>query len=175
MKDYTTSRNNYKLNTMEVIEGIETMEDKFRNEEMSIGSYSYDNELEYKLINDELIVLSDMAYWRIKYLPDWDSFALYHGNSVPKDLIPENYIDADYHFQKDAKLSKSIMRHLIYIRQHDNYRYRVIANVEQMPRKTKKQKAKYLAVKSKEKAYTKALASQLLSAVSLINSVKIAG
>ena len=150
------------------------MEEKFDNEEALISMYAYENNIEYKLIDNQLIVLTDMAYWKITYLADWDCFVLYHGNSIPDDVNPEKYVDADYHYQKDTKQSDSIMKLLTYIRLHDDFRYRMIENVESMPRRTKKQKEKYWAVKRKEKAYGRAIELQVVSAVALANSLSIA-
>ena len=150
------------------------MEEKFNNEEALISMYAYENNIEYKLIDNQLIVLTDMAYWKITYLADWDCFVLHHGNSIPDDVNPEKYVDADYHYQKDTKQSDSIMKLLTYIRLHDDFRYRMIENVESMPRRTKKQKEKYWAVKRKEKAYGRAIELQVVSAVALANSLSIA-
>lgn len=151
-----------------------TIKTKFQMEKENISSYAYENSLVYKLINNQLIVLTDMAYWKITYLADWDCFVLHHGNTIPDDVDPAKYEDAEYHFQKDAKQSESIMQLLIYIREHDNFRYRMIENVENMPRRTKKQRAKYQAVKQKELDYGRAIKLQMINAVALANTLSIA-
>lgn len=148
---------------------------KFELEEQWIESYAYENYLEYRLIDNKLIVLSDMAYWKIVYLADWDTFILYHGNSIPEDVNPERYAEADYHFQKDVKGSDNIMSLLIYIKNHDDFRSKMIANVENMPRRTRKQKAQYKKIKAKEAAYEKAIVLQMISAAALVRTQRIAG
>lgn len=144
-----------------------TMKEKFELEENEIGLYAYDNFLEYKLIGNKLIVVTDIGYWRIEYLQGWDCFVLYHGNSIPNDVNPEKYVDADYHFQKSARQHKKILTCLMYIKDHEDYRCHVIEDVEDMPRRTKKQKKIYNKVKQKEHEYKTALALQMISAYAL--------
>ena len=151
------------------------MKDKFNFEEQWIESYAYENYLEYRLIDNKLIILSDIGYWKIIYLNAWDCFILYHGNSIPEDIDPEKYVDADYHFQKDVKFSDNIMSLLIYIKNHDDFRCKMIADVENMPRRTKKQKARYNKVKAKEVAYKKAIILQMISAAALMKTQRRAG
>ena len=52
---------------------------------------------------------------------------------------PQRRGDVDYHFQKDVKGADNIMSLLIYIKNHDDFRCKMIANVENIPRRTKKQ------------------------------------
>ena len=165
------------LNKMErrMLMDTNNMLSRFEQEEQWIGAYAYDNYLEYKLIDNQLIVLSDIAYWKIVYLADWECFVLYHGNSIPEDIDPEKYVDADYHFQKDVKGADNIMSLIIYIKNHDDFRCKMIANVENMPRRTKKQKAQYNKVKAKEEAYKKAIVLQMISAAALVQTQKVAG
>ena len=151
------------------------MNEKYEIEEQLIKAYAYDNHMEYKLIDNKLIVLSDIAYWKIFYLADWDTFILYHGNSIPEDIDPGKYVDADYHFQKDAKWAADIMSLLIYIKKHDDFRCNMIANVDNMPRRTKKQKAQYNKVKAQEAAYKKAIVLQMIRAAVLVKMQKAAG
>ena len=151
-----------------------TMMKKFRDEYIFIEGYAMENGLIFKLIGDKLYVVSDIAYWKIAYLREWDEFALYHGNTMPTDLNVLKYEDADYHFQKDAKLSRSIMRLMIYIRRHDDYRAHLIENVENMPRRTKKQKNKYAAMKRREERYNTARVLQLINAVGMASERRLA-
>ena len=151
------------------------IKEKLTLEEPWIGPYAYDNYMDYELIDNKLIVLSDIAYWKIVYLPDWDSFVLYHGNGSPEDIDPASYVDADYHFQKDVKPSDTIMNLLIYIKNHDEFRSRMIANVEAMPRRTKKQKKEYSKVKAKEAEYNKAIIMQMIRATAVVKASRIAG
>ena len=141
-----------------------TIQEKLNKEENRIALYTGLNFLRYKLIGDKLIVVNDIAYWKIVYLQQWDCFALYHGNSIPSDINPENYADADYHFQRDAKFSPSILGLLIYIKRHDDFRCRMIEEVEAMPRRTKKQRIKYNRVKQKQQEYKKAISMQMIHA-----------
>jgi hypothetical protein len=147
---------------------------KVAEESLEISAYAFENGLQYEIIGNCMIVLSDMSYWKITYLKDWDSFALHHGNYIPNDVNPENYLYADYHYQKDVKPTDSIMSLLVYIRNHDDFRFRVIENVETLPRRTKKQKARYQALKQREKAYNKALILQMISAAALMQTSSIA-
>ncbi len=147
-----------------------TIEDKYNIEKTDIDIYTYENYLEYDVIDSKIIVVSDIAYWKIVYLQDWDCFALYHGNSIPSDIVPGIFSDADYHFQRDARFSKTIMGFLVYIKGHDDFRCRMIEQVESMPRRTKKQRSKYNRVKQKQAEYRKAVTMQMIKAYALANA-----
>ena len=79
---------------------VVTIEDKYRSEEINIALYAHENYIEYELVDNKLIVLTDIAYWKIIYLKDWDCFILYHGNVIPDDIVPGKYVEADYHFSE---------------------------------------------------------------------------
>lgn len=151
-----------------------SMQSRYEDEYLKIERYASENGLIFKLIDDKLYVLTDIAYWKIVYLKEWNGFVLYHGNSIPTDLNILRYEDADYHFQKDAKQSDTIMKYMIYIKRHDDFRADLIENVENMPRKTKKQKKKYDKMKKKEKAYNTARVLQLVNAVGMAREMNIA-
>lgn len=89
-------------------------------------------------------------------------------------MNPEKYVDAEYHFQKSARQSESIIKMFKYIRSHDDYIYMVIDNVESMPRRTKKQKNEYEKIKEKELAFAKAIEIQIVRAVEMANSSIVA-
>lgn len=149
---------------------VVTIEDKYRSEEINIALYAHENYIEYELVDNKLIVLTDIAYWKIIYLKDWDCFILYHGNVIPDDIVPGKYVEADYHFQRDARFSKTIMGLLVYIKKHDDFRCRVIEQVESMPRRTKKQRARYNRVKQKQAEYKRAVTMQMIKAYTLVNA-----
>ena len=151
-----------------------TMQSRYEDEYLKIERYATENGLIIKLIDDKLYVLTDIAYWKIVYLKDWNGFVLYHGNTIPTDLNILRYKDADYHFQKDAKQSDTIMKYMVYIKRHDDFRAELIENVENMPRKTKKQKNRYEKMKRKEKAYNTARVLQLVNAVGMATEMNIA-
>ncbi len=148
-----------------------SMKSIFEEEYEYIERYADENGLIFKLIDDKLYVLSDIAYWKIVYLKDWDDFVLYHGNTMPTDLNILRYEDAEYHFQKDAKESDTIMQFMIYIRRHDNFRADLLDNVDSMPRRTRKQKNKYAKMKKREEAYYNARILQLINAISMVNEM----
>ena len=151
-----------------------TMQSRYEDEYLKIERYATENGLIFKLIDDKLYVLTDIAYWKIVYLKDWNGFVLYHGNTIPTDLNILRYEDADYHFQKDAKQSDTIMKYMVYIKRHDDFRAELIENVENMPRRTKKQKNRYEKMKKKEKAYNTARVLQLVNAVGMATEMNIA-
>ena len=151
-----------------------TMQSRYEDEYLKIERYAAENGLIFKLIEDKLYVLTDIAYWKIVYLKDWNGFVLYHGNTIPTDLNILRYEDADYHFQKDAKQSDTIMKYMVYIKRHDDFRAELIENVENMPRRTKKQKNRYEKMKRKEKAYNTARVLQLVNAVGMATEMNIA-
>ena len=151
-----------------------TMQSRYEDEYLKIERYATENGLIFKLIDDKLYVLTDIAYWKIVYLKDWNGFVLYHGNTIPTDLNILRYEDADYHFQKDAKQSDTIIKYMVYIKRHDDFRAELIENVENMPRRTKKQKNRYEKMKRKEKAYNTARVLQLVNAVGMATEMNIA-
>ena len=151
-----------------------TMQSRYEDEYLNIERYATENGLIFKLIDDKLYVLTDIAYWKIVYLKDWNGFVLYHGNTIPTDLNILRYKDADYHFQKDVKQSDTIMKYMVYIKRHDDFRAELIENVENMPRRTKKQKNRYEKMKRKEKAYNTARVLQLVNAVGMATEMNIA-
>ena len=150
------------------------MQQYYDTERLTISSYAEANGLVYKRIDNDIYVLSDIAYWRITYLKEWDSFVLYHGNTVPTDLNISRYREADYHYQKDVKPTISIMNMMVYIKRHDDFRADQIRNVEAMSRRTKKDKAKYAKMKQKQQAYNNAKVIQLINAIGSLNDNIIA-
>ena len=152
---------------------ITTMQDKYEEEFEEIENYATENGLVVKLIGDKLYILSEIAYWKILYLRDWDCFILYHGNYIPTDVKINKYENASYHFQKDAKQSETIMHYLDYIRRHDNFRENMLSAVEDMPRRTRKQKNKYAKMKAKQEKYDTAIVLQLINAISMTKEMRI--
>ena len=66
------------------------------------------------------------------------------------------------------------MKYMVYIKRHDDFRAELIENVENMPRRTKKQKNRYEKMKRKEKAYNTARVLQLVNAVGMATEMNIA-
>ena len=150
------------------------MKKKFMQELTEIESFCTENNMVYQLIDDQLIIITDISYWKIDFLPDWDCFVLYHGDYIPSDVNPETYVDAEYHHQKDAKFTGCLMRFLIYIRNHDRFRYGLIRNVEKMPRRTKKQKVEYQMMKKRVENYDRAIVLQMMSAAHMLERKSLA-
>ena len=152
---------------MVVISKSEKIKRAFGDELTAVETYANENGMIYRMVDNQLIVLTEIAYWRIVYLPDWRSFVLYHGNTIPNDIDPANYVDAEYHFQKDVKPTESLYDLLVYIRLHDDFKLSQLGTVDEMPRRTKKQKKRYNKMKQKEKRLEEALILQMISAVAL--------
>ncbi|SNU08156.1 hypothetical protein SAMN06297422_11593 [Lachnospiraceae bacterium] len=150
-----------------------TMQDKYKKEFEEIENYATENGLIVKVIEDKLYVLSEIAYWKILYLRDWDCFILFHGNYIPTDLDIDKYENASYHFQKDAKQSETIMHYLDYIRKHDDYRENLLGTVEDMPRRTRKQKNRYAKMKANQERYNTAIVLQLINAISMTKEMRV--
>ena len=147
-----------------------SMKDKFELEENSLRAYAAINYMQIKLIDNLIYVVTDVGYWRITYLQKWDCFVVHHGNYIPKDVDPEKYVDADYHFQKNIRFVKKLMNILVYIKDHDDFRFHVMENVESMPRRTKKQRLRYNRVKQKQQEYKEAITMQMIRAFALANA-----
>ena len=153
---------------------IITMQDKFEEEFEEIEAYATENGLIVKVINDKLYVLSEIAYWKIIYLRDWDCFYLYHGNYIPTDLDIDKYENASYHSQKDARQADNLMYYMDYIRRHDNFRENLLCEVDELPRRTRKQKNKYAKMKAKQERYNTAILLQLINAISMTPEIRLA-
>lgn len=179
-EDFITNQDNHVAAGMENMFNMDEQESMFDTEELTesmfdtdeleelleVDEYAAENGMIYQTIGNRTIVLTDMAYWKILYLPDWQSYILYHGNDIPDDANPENYLDMDYHQQKDMKPTDDLMEIFTYIHLHDDFRFRMIENIESMPRRTRKQKEMYRIMKRKENIYTKAVIHQMMSLVS---------
>ena len=139
------------------------MKFRFESEKSNIDDYVSKNNLAYRFENNSIYVQSNIAFWRIEYIEKWESFLLYHGNRIPESKEIKLYPKQCYHAQKDAKPSYTIIRYLNYIRKHDDFRSNQIINVENMPKKTKKERAKYNKMKKKERIYNVARVCQILS------------
>lgn len=140
-----------------------SMKYKYTSEKRLIDKFCKDNNLIYRMDGDAMLVQSEIASWKIQYNRKWEQFVLYHGNRCPDDALLPRMRKNQYHSQKDAKPSKTIMKYLMYIRKHDDFRSNQIDNVEKMPKKTKKQRAEYQKMKKKEKTYKTARVLQIMS------------
>ena len=116
-----------------------------------IKSYCNDNGLSFKMENDELLVQTDMGFWRIKYYPDTRYFRLYHGNFKPKSAEIRAYRWKDYHFQKDIPHARRLMEYITYIKKHDDYRRMGEDNFKALPQDSKKQKMYYRRAVNRKK------------------------
>lgn len=152
---------------------------KFKSEKHVIDQYCEDNNLIYKRDEGMLLVQSEISRWLIKYDYENDYFILYHGNRCPDDVSLKRLPFIDYHRQRTANTSKTIMGFIIYIRDHDDYRSNIIENIDNMPKNTKKQRSAYKKAKKKEKTYKVARVLQLLNSMEQQNkdyvSISIAG
>lgn len=142
-----------------------TVDFKTKAELPVIDKYCKDNNLIYRRDEDMLIVQSEIARWLIKYDYENEIFILYHGNRCPNDVSLERLPLSNYHHQKNANKSKTIMGFLIYIRNHDDYRNSLIDNINNMPKNTKRQRAAYHKAKKKEKTYRIARVQQLIDSI----------
>ena len=138
---------------------------KFKSEKHLIDKYCEANGLIYRLDDESLLVQSEIATWLIKYDDKSELLILFHGNRCPEDVELRKLPPKDYHRQKSAGTSETLMGFLIYIRDHDDYRNNLAENVENMPKKTKKQRTEYKKVKKKERTYKIAKVLQLLNSM----------
>ena len=151
-----------------------TMKFKYNSEKMVIDHYCKGNNLIYRFDGDTLLVQSEIGAWKILYNRNWEQFLLYHANRIPNDmdlkLLPSN----GYHAQKDAKPSKSIMRFMIYIREHDNFRKGQLENIEDDYRNKKCSEKNYKKLKKKAKTYRVARVLQLMSVIEQDEEMRLA-
>jgi len=137
---------------------------KYDQETKEIDNFIGDAHIKHRLIGNNLIILTEIGYWKIIYSNDCNAFVLYHGNFFPDDENPERYITSEYHLQEDAGQSQTLMKFIKYIKAHDDFRTRQLSNIEKVPRKTNKQKKQYKKLKKKQNYLMVANTLRLISA-----------
>lgn len=126
---------------------------KYRNKRMERGLISYANNHGMNIrINENIIyVQSDNGFWKIVYNEITQDYTLYHRNhsEIPVDTMhPEN---ENFHRQKDVQPAEFVMKFLSYIYKHDKFRRNEHQGIQNMPKRTKKQKQYVRAAKNREK------------------------
>ena len=140
-----------------------TIDFKYYREIKGINSFIGDANIKHKLIGKDLIILTEIGYWKISYSSECNAYVLYHGNYYPDDENPERYTTSEYHLQEDAGQSQAIMKFIKYIKGHDIFRQRQLDNIENLSKKTQKQKKMYKKLRKKRTYYMAANTLRLIS------------
>ncbi len=145
---------------------------KYDCEIKGIDNFIGDANIKHMLIGDDLIILTEVGYWKINYSSEHTAFVLYHGNFYPDDENPERYITSEFHLQEDAGHSQTLMKFIKYIKSHDDFRLRQLNNIDNYPRKTLKEKKQYKRIKKKYDYFIMANTLRLISAKQKIKTDK---
>ena len=81
--------------------------------------YCEENNYQYQLEKDNLLIQTDISFWKVLYLPYRGKFILLHGNHRPNSSEIHPYSDHMYHRQKDVPMKETLGEYLTYIRRHD--------------------------------------------------------
>ena len=132
------------------------LENKLKNEMSQIDELIENTNVEYDLIGDNIIILTEIGYWKLHYKCDKGMFVLYHGNNYPEYSDFKDYLMASYHVQLDVYRYDSIYNYFSYIKEHDEFRLNQIKHVDEMPQNCEKELNKYRMMKRKQTIFLKA-------------------
>ena len=99
-----------------------SMNHHYRVEQHTLDFYECAKKMQFNFINGILYVKSEIGCWKIVYIRKEEKFALYHRNTVAKELDFEHPQYEPYHRQEDKPFCNSIAGYLDYIYEHDKYK-----------------------------------------------------
>ena len=91
----------------------------FKAQADKLSRYCEENNYQYQLEKDNLLIQTDISFWKVLYLPYRGKFILLHGNHRPNSSEIHPYSDHMYHRQKDVPMKETLGEYLTYIRRHD--------------------------------------------------------
>ncbi len=118
-------------------------------EEADVGIYGDQHNLDVDLVEDEIIIRTDVGCWKILYKKDRQKFVLLHRNYAKGRVPLEDVNKAPFHYQKDFRSCGSIIPFVKYIKAHDEYKANPVASRD-MPQRTERQKSYYRSAKRRE-------------------------
>lgn len=119
-------------------------------EEEEIALFARQHNLDVDFKDYKIYVRTDVGCWKIIYKRSMQKFILLHRNYVKGHIRLDEVENAPYHRQGDMADSGSIMKYLRYIQKHDAFKKNMPADLCQMPKDTKLQKAYYKSAKRRE-------------------------
>lgn len=120
----------------------------------NIEFFAEQHNLDVDLKNNKIYVRTDVGCWKIVYKRSSQKFILLHRNYVNGRISLDEADNAPYHRQGDMGDSGSIMKYLKYIQKHDEFKQNMPADLHQMPRDTKQQKAYYQSAKRRAEKHS---------------------
>lgn len=121
----------------------------YKLEEPEIQRYAKQFHMDVDLDNHKIYVRTCVGCWKIIYKICNQSFILLHRNYVNGKIKLEEAENAPYHRQGDMAESKSIMKMIKYIKNHDEFKQRTGGDYRRMPQDSRKQKLYYRAAKKR--------------------------
>ena len=104
----------------------------FKAQAEKLSRYCRDNEYQYQIGQKELLIQTDVSYWKVLYLPQRETFILFHGNKKPDSKELQMYEEYMYHRQKDVPMKNTLDEYLSYIRSHDQNKKRFHDNLSNL-------------------------------------------
>lgn len=101
----------------------------FKAQADKLTCYCEQNDYQYMIGQKELLIQTDISYWKVVYLPRRESFILFHGNKKPNSQEIHPYEEYMYHRQKDVPMKNTLEEYLSYIRSHDRNKKRFHDNL----------------------------------------------
>lgn len=121
----------------------------YRLEECDLEYFAEKNNLDIELVNNEIIIRTDVGCWKIIYKKSKQKFMLLHRNYVNGRITLDEINDVPYHPQRDFLFSISIMKFVKYINAHDEFKSSEV-DYRTMPRSTERQRTYYRSAKRRE-------------------------
>lgn len=107
-------------------------------------------ELTYRESTDTLFMRTERGFWKV-YWRDGEGFLLFHLNEFDPLLTTEEMMDRRYHRQRDAKATKSLIKILNYVRDHDKAKMILETGYKNLPQRTKRQRKYYRQAEWRQK------------------------
>ena len=115
-----------------------SMNHHYSAEQYALDYYEHKKKMEFKYIDGILYVKSQIGCWKLVYIRKEEKIALYHRNTVARELDFEKPQFEPYHRQEDKLFCSSIEGCLHYIFEHDRYKETVARGEKVMHFSSKK-------------------------------------
>ena len=99
-----------------------SMNHHYNVEQQTLGYYSRCKKMQFNYIDGILYVKSEIGCWKLVYVRKEEKLALYHRNTVARELDFDHPQYEPYHRQEDKPFCNSIEGYLDYIYEHDKYK-----------------------------------------------------
>jgi len=99
-----------------------SMNYRFGQERLNLQRYAQYRKMEFKMVDGQLFIKTEIGCWKLIYSKHRQSFILYHRNASGRPVNFEHPERERYHKQMDQLYSDTITSVFIYIYKHDQFR-----------------------------------------------------